>query len=299
MKRKTKKRIITVLMLVFAGIINATGITLFLAPVNLFDSGISGTSMLLSSVTPDFFNLTFFLIVLNVPFYIFAVKKQGAKFVVYSLIGIISYSVFSFLYQNAFGIDFSNGSPFTAQDMLLSGIFGGLLSGIGSGLVIRFGGAIDGIEVMAVLFAKKIGLTVGTFIMIYNVALYVVGAIVYGSWLIPLYSIIAYMIGVKTIDFIVEGLDKAKAVYIVTDKENELVGILCEKLGRGVTVWEVTGYYSNDSKSMIYCVVNRFEIPMVKSIVEDYDGEAFVTINDISETIGSRNLKFSIFKKKK
>ena len=155
--------------LFFAGLINAFGVTLFLAPANLFDSGISGTAFLLDVVTPPFLVLSMFLVILNVPFFLIAYKKVGWSFIIYSLYAIAVYSGFSLLFRNILPIDFSGGSPFVGQDILLSALFGGLLSGIGSGMVIRFGGAIDGVEVMAVLFSKRLGMTVGTFMMVYNV----------------------------------------------------------------------------------------------------------------------------------
>lgn len=274
------------LLLTIAGIINSVGVSLILAPVNLFDSGMSGTAMLLNNLTPPFLTLSIFLIILNFPFYILGYKKLGLEFVIYSLYAISIYSFISFLFQSVFPIDLSVGSPITGTDRLLTAIFGGLLSGIGSGVVIRYGGALDGVEVIAVLFAKKIGLSVGTFVMIYNVLLYSVSAIIYSSWEIPLYSVIAYMVGIKTVDFIVEGLDKAKAVYIITEKATQLPQILSEELGRGVTILDAQGVYSRNRKTMIYCVVNRFEINRVKRIVQGIDETAFVTVNDISETVG-------------
>lgn len=300
MKNIKKKEILRFLGLTLAGIINAFGVALVLAPVNLFDSGISGTAYLLDVITPDFLVMSIFLIVLNVPFYLIALKKLGSKFVVSSIYAIAIYSCFAFLFRNVLPIDFSNGSPFTGNDLLLSAIFGGTISGIGSGLVIRLGGAIDGVEVMSVLFAKRLGMSVGTFIMVYNVILYCVSALIFHDWLIPLYSIIAYTMGIKTIDFIVEGLDKGKSVIIITDKDSSVYSVLAEQLGRGVTVLEAMGGYSNEHKIFIYCVVNRFEIPLVKRIVRENDPNAFATMTEVTETLGGegRDLSFELKRKR-
>ncbi len=282
------------IMLTVAGIVNAVGVTLFLAPVKLFDSGISGTAFLLDMITPPYLVLSLFLIVLNFPFYIFGGKKLGKDFVIYSLYAITIYSITAFVFRNVLPIDFSGGSPFTGGDKLLSAVFGGAISGVGSGLVIRFGGAIDGIEVMAVLFAKKLGCTVGSFVMTYNVILYLISALVFGSWELPLYSIITYMVGIKTVDFVVEGLDKAKAVQIITNKDTNLPDILNEEFKRGVTVISATGVHSMEEKTMIQCVANRFEIGRIKKIVVQNDPKAFVTITDVSETIGGKKIEFNI-----
>lgn len=297
MKKITKRRLIKLVILTLAGIINAFGVSLILAPVNLFDSGISGTAYLLDVITPDYLVMSMFLIALNIPFYLFALKKLGKSFIATSVYAITIYSVFAFIFRDVLPIDFSNGSPFTGSDLLLSAIFGGIISGIGSGLVIRLGGAIDGVEVMSVLFAKKLGMSVGTFIMVYNVLLYSVSALIFRDWLIPLYSIIAYTMGIKTIDFIVEGLDKGKSVIIITDKESSVYNVLTETLGRGVTVLEAVGGYSNEDKIFIYCVVNRFEIPLVKKIVKENDPRAFATMTDVTETLGGGDISFKFEEK--
>jgi uncharacterized membrane-anchored protein YitT (DUF2179 family) len=165
-------------------------------------------------------------------------------------------------------------------------VFGGLVSGVGSGITIRYGGAIDGVEVMAVIFAKKIGVTVGTFVMTYNVILYIVAGILRNSWTLPLYSIITYVVGLKTIDFIVEGLDKSKAVMIITNHPVHVCEALSEAFGSGITVYDAKGYYSGQNKKIVYFVVNRFQIPKVKKLILEVDSTAFISITETSEVLG-------------
>ena len=275
------------LILVVAGIINSIGVTMFLAPVNLYDSGISGTSMLLWQITPEEFTLSFFLVVINIPLFLFGLKKQGLQFTIYSVWAVIIYSLSSFIITDILPVDVVSSSPFAGQDLVLCAIFGGLISGVGSGLTIRYGGAIDGIEVMAVIFSKKLNMTVGTFVMIYNVILYIIIGIVFKSWELPLYSIITYAVGIKSVDFIVEGLDKAKSVMIVTEKEDEVCDALSNCFGYGVTQIHATGYYSQESRSVIYFVVNRFQIAKLKMIVSSIDPNAFITISETSDVLGS------------
>lgn len=273
------------LLLIIAGTINAIGVTMFLAPVNLYDSGVSGTSMLLGSIAPEPFTLSVFLLILNVPLFLFGLRKQGWCFTVYSVWAVIIYSAASFIITDILPVDVSVASPFAGQDLLLCAIFGGLVSGVGSGLTIRFGGAIDGMEVLGVIFAKRLGLTVGTFVMIYNVILYILIGLIFNSWILPLYSIVTYYVGNKTIDFIVEGLDKAKSVMIVTMKEADICQALSEEFGSGITLINAKGYYSGSDKQMIYFVVNRFQIPRVKNLVSEIDPYAFITVTEISEVM--------------
>ena len=289
MKKKPSYKFLNFLMLTVAGVINAFGVTVFLAPVKLYDSGISGTSMLLSGITPEYLTLPIFLVVLNIPLFLYGLKRQGLTFTVYSIYAVLIYSLSAWLITDILPIDVSLASPLAGTDLLLCALFGGVISGVGSGLVIRNGGAIDGIEVMSVIFAKKVGITVGTFVMIYNVLIYIIAGIIMGSWILPLYSIVTYGAGVKTIDFIVEGLDKAKAAMIVTTKPNEVCDALSDEFGSGITIINGKGYYSDSDKSVIYFVVNRFQIGKLRTIVHDNDATAFITISEVTDVFGSGN----------
>ncbi|WP_347161537.1 YitT family protein [Peptostreptococcus anaerobius] len=269
--------------LTIAGIVNAFGVTIFLAPVKLYDSGISGTSMLLSQMTPPYMSLSFFLILLNIPLFMFGLKKQGREFTVYAVYAVMVYSIAAWYITEVSPIDVSVVSPLAGSDLLLCALFGGMISGTGSGIALRYGGAMDGIEVMAVIFSKKLGVTVGIFVMVYNVILYVVCGLILSSWVLPLYSIVTYMAALKTIDFIVDGIDRSKSLMIVTQKAD----VICEQLSlefeEGITIMDGKGYYSDARKSIIYIVLNRFQIIKAKNIVHNLDPNAFITISDIAD----------------
>ncbi len=273
-------------LLTIAGIINSIGVTMFLAPVNLYDSGISGTSMLLWQITPDYLSLSFFLILLNFPIFAYGYRKQGAVFTVYSIYAVAVYSISAFVITDILPIDVASASPFASDDLFLCAIFGGLVSGIGSGLTIRFGGAIDGIEVLAVIFAKRLSITVGTFVMVYNVILYIIVGIVLDSWILPLYSVVTYAAALKTVDFIVDGLDKGKSAVIITTNPDEICSALSETFGSGITMITAKGYYSDENKTVLYFVVNRFQISKVKSIVLANDKNAFISISETADAFG-------------
>lgn len=271
------------LMLTIAGAVNAFGVTLFLYPVKLYDSGISGTSMLLSQLTGEVVELSVFLLVLNLPIFLFGLKRQGWGFTIYSIYAVAVYSLGAWLITDVLPVDVTMASPLAGSDLLLCAVFGGLISGLGSGLTIRGGGAIDGIEVLAVTFAKDMGLSVGSFVMVYNVALYIICGITLKSWILPLYSIVTYYSAQKTVDFVVEGLDRAKAANIITTCPDEVCGRLSETFGSGVTRIEASGGYSNEPKTMLYFVVNRFQIARVRDIVLSIDPMAYITISDVAD----------------
>lgn len=277
------------LMLTIAGIVNAFGITVFLSPVNLYDSGISGTSMLVDRITPDFISLSLALLVLNIPLFAFGLKRQGPVFTIYAIYTVAIYSAAAWVITDVLPIDVATASPIAGQDMLLCALFGGVISGVGSGLAIRFGGAMDGIEVMAVIFAKKLGITVGTFVMIYNVILYVLCGIILQNWILPLYSIVTYFAGLKTIDFIVEGLDRAKAAMIITTNPDEICDKLAEEFGTGTTKMDCVGGYLKQQKTIVYFVANRFQLGKVKSIVHGIDPAAYITITDVADVFKKNN----------
>ena len=276
-------------MLTIAGIVNAFGITLLMTPVKLYDSGIFGTSMLLEQITPSYLSLSLFLLILNIPLFLFGLKKQGKKFTFYAIYTVFIYSLFAWLITDVFPIDVSIASPLAGTDLLLCALFGGMISGIGSGLAIRFGGAMDGIEVMAVIFAKRLGITVGTFVMIYNVILYIFCGIVLNSWVLPLYSVVAYSAALKTIDFVVEGIDRAKCAMIVTEYPTEICEALSDTLESGVTRVDATGGYSKHNKSIVCFVVNRYHVNRMKEQVHEIDSKAYIIMSEVAD-IFSNNM---------
>ena len=247
--------------LTVAGIINAIGVTVFIAPVQLYDSGISGTSILLSQLTPPELSLSVFLILLNIPLFLYGLRRQGAIFTVYAIYSVAVYSTVAWLITDVLPVDVSVASPLAGQDLLLCALFGGLISGVGSGLAIRFGGAMDGIEVMAVIFAKPLGL--------------------------PLYSIVTYASALKSVDFIVEGLDRAKAAMIITLDPDAVCAALSKEFGSGITTMQAVGYYSQTPRTLVYMVVNRFQVGKMKQIVHENDPYAYISISEVADVFAA------------
>ena len=134
-------------------------------------------------------------------------------------------------------------------------------------MTIRFGGAIDGIDVLSIVFAKRIGISIGTFVMLFNTLLYIICGIAIQSWILPLYSIVTYYVGSRTVDFITEGFDRAKCAMIVTVKANEISNALSENFDSSGTI------------------VNRFQINKLKNIVHDIDESAFISLQEVADII--------------
>ncbi|MEG1519586.1 MAG: YitT family protein [Clostridia bacterium] len=292
MKEKLQINYMNVLFLIIAGIVNATGVILLLVPGKVIDGGFSGTSVLFAELTH--IHVSIFLTVLNLPLFFIGYKKLGFQFIIYSSVAVLAYAGMSYIYQTVLELD-KVVFALMGQDILLASIFGGIVSGAGSGMTIRFGGAIDGVEAMAILLSKKMGVTVGQFVMMYNLVIYVFASIALKNLAVGMYSVISYAIGLKVVDFIVDGFDKGKGFTIVTDKGREVAKAISDEMGRGITVVDGKGFYSDKSKTMLICVVNRFESVRLKAIIAKIDVNAFISINDISEVVGDK-VKFKLKK---
>lgn len=275
------------LMLLLAGVINAFGVTLFLFPVKLYDSGISGLSMLLDQLTPPSLTLSVFLVVINTPIFVFGARRQGLAFTVYSLFTIAVYSAMSYLIMNVLPIDVSFVSPLAGSDLLLCAIFGGMISGVGSGLTIRYGGAIDGVDVLSVAFAKRLGISLGTFVLIFNCILYIICGFVIQSWILPLYSIVTYYVGSRTIDFVVEGFNHSICAMIVTTEAPRVTEELNKYFPNSGTVVNGFGGYSKTDKQIIFFVLNQFQMHKLKTIVKAIDPRAYIALQEVADIVES------------
>ncbi|ALC90418.1 hypothetical protein AM500_11935 [Bacillus sp. FJAT-18017] len=280
-KRLPKTQILKRAVAIFVGaVLMAVGLEIFLVPNNVIDGGIVGISIMLSHLTG--IGLGIFIFILNIPFFYLGYKQIGKTFAISTLFGIAVLSIFTSLFHPV---------PAFTDDILLATVFGGMVLGIGVGLVIRYGGALDGTEILAILITKKTPFSVGEIIMLFNVFILGAAGFVF-SWDRAMYSILAYVIAFKSIDVVVEGLEESRSAWIISDSYQEIGDAILSRLGRGVTYIEGEGAFSGNSKKVIFCVITRLEEAKLKDIVAGYDEKAFLALADISEVRGGR------FKKK-
>ena len=199
------------------------------------------------------------------------------------------YSISAWMITDVLPIDVSFASPLAGTDLLLCALFGGVISGIGSGIALRFGGAMDGMEVLGVIFAKNLGISVGTFCMIYNIILYIICGFTIHSWILPLYSIVTYAAALKTVDFIVDGLDRAKGAMIITACPWDVCEALTQEFGSGMTVINAKGGYSNTDKGIVYFVIPRFQVTKMRMIVHEIDKTAYISISDVADVFSANH----------
>jgi uncharacterized membrane-anchored protein YitT (DUF2179 family) len=280
-QRLSKSKILKRTIAIFLGaLLMATGLEIFLVPNSVIDGGITGISIMLSHLTR--LPLGLFIFLLNLPFFFLGRKQIGKTFAISTLFGIIVLSIFTSLFHPI---------PAFTEDILLATIFGGMIIGVGIGLVIRYGGALDGTEILAILINKKVPFSVGEIIMFFNIFILGAAGFVF-SWDRAMYSILAYTIAFKTIDVVVQGLDESKSVWIISERYQEVGDAIMARLGRGVTYLNGEGAFTGDDKKVIFCVITRLEEAKLKTIVEEIDSSAFLAVADIAEVRGGR------FKKK-
>jgi uncharacterized membrane-anchored protein YitT (DUF2179 family) len=278
-KTKLAKRIF---FIIFGAVLMGVGIEEFLVPNKILDGGIVGISIILSHITG--FRLGLFIFILNIPFFFIGYKQIGKTFALSTLLGITVLSLTTTFLHNV---------PVFTEDLLLATVFGGIVLGAGVGIVIRYGGSLDGTEILAILANRKLPFSVGEVIMFFNIFIFGTAGFVFG-WDRAMYSILAYFIAFKTIDVVIAGLDESKAAWIISDRHKEIGEAIMARLGRGVTYLSGEGAYTGDDKKVIFCVITRLEEAKLKSIVEELDESAFLAVGNIAEVRGGRFKKRNI-----
>jgi len=249
----------------------------FLLPNKIIDGGVIGISMMLSYITK--WNLGLLIFLINIPFLIMAYKSLGKKFVINTFCATGMLAIATNLVHHI--------KPATS-DLLLATIFGGIFLGFGVGLVLRYNASLDGTEMLSIAITKKLKLfSVGGLLMCMNLFIYAGAGFLFG-WNRALYSILTYYVASKVIDTVLEGLDKAKSIRIVSDKSREIGDIIMKELDVSVTYMKTQGGYSRQEKIMTFCIVNKFDMPKLKELVHEIDPTAFIVTEDVHEVEGGR-----------
>lgn len=279
---KTARLAQRIVMIIIGAALMSVALEIFLVPNELIDGGITGISIMLSHI----FNipLGIFLTLLNLPFLVIGYKQIGKTFALSTLFAVVVMSIGTQLLHPV--------NPITVEP-LLAAVFGGVILGVGVGLVVRYGGSLDGTEIVAIIVAKKLPFSVGEVVLFFNLFILSGAGFVFG-WNNAMFSLIAYYIAFKLIDVTLEGLDQSKSVWIISDKFRDIGEALTERLGRGVTYLDGEGGFSGDNKKVIFVVITRLEEAKLKSIVEDWDSDAFIAIGNIHDVKGGRFKKKAI-----
>jgi uncharacterized membrane-anchored protein YitT (DUF2179 family) len=270
------------IFITIGAIMMAVALETFLVPNQIIDGGITGISIVLSKVTA--LPLGIFIFILNLPFLLVGYKQIGKTFAISTLYGVAVMSITTVLLHHV--------EPFT-NETILAVLYGGLILGFGVGLVIRFGGALDGSEIIAILLSKKLRVPVGQIIMFFNVFIFIIAGFVFGADS-AMYSIFTFYLAAKVMDVVVEGLDESKSVQIISRDYEEISEAIMQRLGRNTTLIYAKGGFNKQDTQMIYCVITRLEVAKLKSVVHEIDPNAFISIQNVADVMGGSTDKKNI-----
>lgn len=273
-KNPYMKELFTFLMLTFGSILAAYALECFLIPNTILDGGVVGISIIVSKLSK--IPLSILVLILNIPFIYIGYKNIGKGFLLRTIYSMVVFSL---------GLSLFNYFEPVTEQILLATVFGGVLLGVGVGLIIHFGGCIDGTESVALVISKKTSFSVGQIVLLFNLIIYTVAGTIFGIDR-AMYSLLTYFITFKVIDFVSEGLEQAKAALIITEKGTDMAKEIYKRLGRTVTTIKGKGLISGE-KEVLYCVLTRIEIFELKHIAEEMDESAFITILEVNEIIGN------------
>lgn len=280
MKRRTA--VMDYALMVIGAFIMGFAIKNIYDPLNLVTGGVSGLAIIFKAQVGIPLWLTNTL--LNIPLFLASYKLKGWKFIKRTLISTLSLSLSLYVIPEI--------PLMPAEDMLLSALFGGILSGVGSGLVFMTQATTGGTDMLAALMQKAMPhYSVPEIMQVLDAAIVLYGAAIFGVRP-ALYALIAIYAVTRVSDGILEGLKFSKMVYIISDSCREISGAIMERMDRGVTGLRAEGMYSGDDKMMLCCVVSRKEITQIKEIVREFDQRAFVIVSDVREVLGEGFIEY-------
>ena len=275
-KSKTlPQHLLSLLWMAFGAFLAALSLKMFLQPNDLIDGGITGIAMILARVYNDSY-LAYFLILLNLPFIYLAFRYIRRMFVIHMSIAVLLFAGCLYLLK---GI-----TPFIG-DTLEVIFFGGALLGIGACLIIRYGGCLDGTEILAILINRKKGFTVGQVILVINFFIFGAYGWVFQDWHIALKSLMMFVVAFKMMDMVMAGLNELKSVLIISGKPKHLSDAIMTQMGLGLTILHGKGGFSGNSKDILFVIVERLDISDLKELVLQEDPNAFMAIENLHEVV--------------
>lgn len=291
-KEKVSKYLLDYFMIFVGSIITAASINIFLVPYKIAPGGASGIATVLYYISNGKFSVGIIMLALNIPLFILGMRFIGRKFVIKTILGTLLLSVviditepFTRTFTKRFG-EMSEGMIYS-QDILLYSLFGGFLMGLGLGLVFKSGATTGGTDLAAKIVNHFFPVfTMGEILLIVDTSIIILAAIVFKSFQLGLYAIVTLFISSKVIDALLEGVNYAKAVFVISDHSENISARILYDLDRGVTALDGTGMYTGSNKKVLLCVVNRGQIPVLKNIVKSVDQNAFIILADVREVLG-------------
>ena len=275
-----KKNIFEYIMIMIGSFIMAAGLVIFVSPFKLAPGGVYGIAITLHYLT-DIMPIGLFALCFDIPLFIIGTLILGSKFGVKTLAGIFSLSGFTTLLENLYGYQ-----PLVTEDYFLASVFGGILLGIGLGMIFKSRATSGGTDIIAMIINKYTRIPVGRLLIYVDTVIVFIGLAAFQDWRIPLYSWVTIFIAGKILDMMIEGFGSEKAVYIISDKYDEIRDKIINDMDRGGTYLQGQGMYNGSEKKIIYTIVDRKELILLQRYVHEIDPNAFLSVMETKETLG-------------
>lgn len=275
--------------MVLGAFLAAFSISVFFFPNNLIDGGTLGVAMILANLFGQSYFPIFIMITL-LPFIYLAYRSIGKTFVIHTLAALMLFSTFSYLLHEYFP------SPFSGEIIEIV-VIGGCIYGIGIGLIIRYGGCLDGTEILGIMINRSTGFTVGQVVLVCNVFIFGASGLVFQDWHPPLLSLITFMVVAKVMDLVVVGFDETKSVLIISQHSRNISEAIIHELGLGLTVMYGRGGFSGEEQEILYVIAERLQLSDLKDIIYREDPSAFIAIENLHEVANGKQ-GYKAFNKK-
>ena len=262
----------------------ALSIRIFLIPNELIDGGVVGISLILARLYGSSY-LSYFLLILNIPFVFLAWRFIRRSFVLHMLAAIVFFALFLFLLEKV---------PSFGADPLEAIVIGGVILGAGAGMIIRHGGCTDGTEILAILINRKKGFTVGQVVLFINIFIFAAYGWIFNDWHIALRSLMTYIVAFKMMDIVIAGIEELKSVLIMCSKPDKLSKIITHELGLGLTFIKGKGGYSGEDRDILFIIVERLDLAELKEIVLREDPSSFMAIENLHEVAYGRTARIAL-----
>ena len=280
---------ITYLCIATGAFLAALSIRMFLYPNHLIDGGVIGISLILGRLTNDKL-ISIYLILLNIPFIYLAYKFIRNTFVIQMLIAIFFFAAFLMGLENI---------PTFEGDSLEIIVIGGAILGTGVGLIIRYGGCLDGSEILGIIANKRLGFTVGQVVLVFNVFVFASYGFIFLDWHSSFKSLLTFIVAFKMIDLVIVGLDEIKNVLVISDKSKAIGSSILKELGLGLTITSGQGGYTGEKKDILNVIVERLDLADLKELILQIDPHAFISISNIYEVVYSHKSSKKPYRKKR
>lgn len=263
------------LSIALGAFVAAFAIAVFLLPNNIIDGGIVGLAMIGGNIFGKSL-FPYIFVLLNFPFLLLAYRHIGKVFVLHMFVAFALFVASLFFIHGVMPWEFKG-------DNLEVVVIGGALLGIGLGMIIRYGGCIDGTEILGIIINRKIGFTVGQVVLVCNIFVFGAAGLVFPDWHTPILSLITYMVVIKVMDSVIVGLDEMKSVLIISTKPKVIAESIIRELGLGLTIMYGRGGFSGNEREIIYVIAERLQLAELKELIHKEDPHAFIAIENLHE----------------